>query len=105
MEPVLAALVALQALDSAAAAARRRLAELPAAEQALAARAAEVTAAVEAAKAHVQQNQLVRRQLERDVAAVDVRLGRFKLTWSVRADRRRRYAALERAFFASLRCE
>lgn len=75
---MLAALVALQALDSAADAARRRLAELPAAEQALAARVADATAAVEAAKAQLAENQHARRQLEKDVAAVDVRLRRFE---------------------------
>jgi len=77
LEPALAALVALQALDSAADTARRRLAELPAAELALAARVDEATAAVEAAKAKLNENQLARRQLEKDVAAVDVRLARF----------------------------
>src|SRR5262245_47438669 len=73
----LAALIALQALDSAADTARRRLAELPAAEQALAARQADATAAVEAGKARLAENNTVRRQLEKDVASVDVRLARF----------------------------
>jgi predicted nucleic acid-binding Zn-ribbon protein len=77
LEPSLTALVALQALDSAADAARRRLAELPAAEQALAARVAEATELVNAAKAVLAENQTLRRQLEKDVAAVDARLTRF----------------------------
>ena len=77
MDARLAALVALQALDTAADAARRRLAELPAAEQAIEARVGEAVAAVEAAKAKLHDNQQARRQLEKDVAAVDVRLARF----------------------------
>jgi predicted nucleic acid-binding Zn-ribbon protein len=77
VEANLEALIALQALDSAADTARRRLAELPAAEQAVAARLAEATAAVEAAKASLAENTTARRQLEKDVAAVDVRLARF----------------------------
>lgn len=77
MTPSLAALVAVQALDSAADAGRRRLAELPAAEQALAAHITEAAAAVETARARLHENTTARRQLEKDVAAVDVRLARF----------------------------
>jgi predicted nucleic acid-binding Zn-ribbon protein len=73
----LTALIALQALDSAADTARRRLAELPAADQAIVARQAEAAAAVEAGKARLADNNTVRRQLEKDVASVDVRLARF----------------------------
>jgi hypothetical protein len=78
LEPSLAALVALQALDSASDTARRRLAELPGAEQALAARVAEATVVVDAAKAQLHENQQARRQLEKDVAAVDARMTRFE---------------------------
>lgn len=77
MLPALATLIALQQLDTAADAARRRLNELPAAEQALAADLAAATAAVDAAKARLTDNQTRRRALEKDVAAVDTRLARF----------------------------
>lgn len=77
MSPALAALVALQRLDSAADAARKRLAELPAAEQAIAAGIATAKAGVDAIKAHVHENVQVRRALDKDIAAVDVRLARF----------------------------
>jgi predicted nucleic acid-binding Zn-ribbon protein len=75
--PALATLIALQQLDTAADAARRRLNELPAAEQALAAELAAATAAVDAAKARAADNQTKRRALEKDVAGVDTRLARF----------------------------
>jgi len=52
--------------------------ELPAAEQALAAEVAAATAAVDAAKAQVADNQVKRRALEKDVAGVDTRLARFE---------------------------
>jgi predicted nucleic acid-binding Zn-ribbon protein len=75
--PVLETLIALQALDTAAETARRRLAELPAAEQALDRRLAAASAAVDVAKAALTANQHERRDLEKQVAAVDTRLARF----------------------------
>ena len=77
MVPALEALVELQALDTAADTARRRLAELPAAEQIIAQRVDEAAALVDADKNRLQQNQQARRALDKDVAAVDVRLARF----------------------------
>jgi hypothetical protein len=77
MVPALEALIALQALDSAADTARRRLAELPAAERAIAQRLDEAGASVEAGKGRLHDNQQARRALDKDVAAVDVRLARF----------------------------
>jgi predicted nucleic acid-binding Zn-ribbon protein len=77
LDASLAALIALQALDTAADAARRRLAELPAAEQAVDVRVTEATKAADAVKAELSSNQQIRRQFEKDVAAVDVRLARF----------------------------
>ena len=77
VSPELSALVALQKLDSAADAAKKRLGEMPAAEQALAAGVAAAKAEVDAAKARIQENVLARRALDKDVAAVDVRLARF----------------------------
>jgi len=75
--PALQALVALQQLDSAADAARRRQAELPATEAAAAAEVERATAAIDAAKAKLADNQTKRRALEREVAGVDSRLSRF----------------------------
>jgi predicted nucleic acid-binding Zn-ribbon protein len=77
MLPALDALIALQGLDTAADTARRRLAELPAAEQAIAHRVDEAAALVDGGKDRLQQNQQARRALDKDVAAVDVRLARF----------------------------
>jgi predicted nucleic acid-binding Zn-ribbon protein len=77
MLPALQSLVALQALDSAADAARRRLAELPAAEQEIQRAIAAATTTAEAVKAQQQENQQARRALEKDVAQVDTRLKRF----------------------------
>lgn len=77
MIPQLAALIALQQLDTAAEVARRRLGELPAAEQAIDARIASASQAVEAAKARLAENQQARRALEKQVAVVDGRLSRF----------------------------
>jgi uncharacterized protein len=74
---MLAALIAMQALDSAAEAARKRLADMPAAEGAIAAGIAAARAAVETVKAGIHANQQARRALEKDIAAVDVRLARF----------------------------
>jgi uncharacterized protein len=77
MIPALTSLIALQQLDSAAEAARRRLTELPAAEQAIALRLAEADAVAEAAKARLADNHGKRRELEKAVAVVDSRLARF----------------------------
>lgn len=78
MLPALASLIALQQLDTAADAARNRLAELPAAEQAIETALATATAALDAVKTRLQENQQARRALEKDVAAVDTRLARFE---------------------------
>jgi predicted nucleic acid-binding Zn-ribbon protein len=75
--PALAALIAIQKLDTAADIARKRLADLPAQEAALSERVAEATGAVEAVKAGLAENQTARRALEKDVAAVDTRTSRF----------------------------
>lgn len=77
MLPALQALKVLQKLDSAADAARKRLADLPAAEAAIEASIAAAVEVVNAAKTRVQDNQTSRRALDKDVAAVDTRLGRF----------------------------
>jgi predicted nucleic acid-binding Zn-ribbon protein len=77
VSPTLASLIALQQIDSAVDSARRRLADLPAAEQAIDATTGQATAAVEHAKAALAENQTSRRALEKDVAGVDTRLARF----------------------------
>ena len=78
MSPLLAALVELQKLDTAADAARRRLADMPAAERAIADRLAAAAAQADAAKERLAENQRLRRDLEKDVAVVDGRLARFE---------------------------
>jgi predicted nucleic acid-binding Zn-ribbon protein len=77
MIPQLTALISLQQLDTAAEAARRRLAELPAAEQAIDARVSAASQGVAAAKAQLTENQTARRELEKQVGVVDGRLARF----------------------------
>ena len=77
MSPVLASLIVLQSLDSAAEASRKRLAELPAAEQAIARTLSAATVALESVKTRLQDNRQAHRTLEKDVALVDTRLARF----------------------------
>lgn len=77
MSPELTALMALQALDAASETLRKRLAELPGAEQAIVAALAAASAAVEAVKARIHDNAQSRRALEKEVAVVDTRLARF----------------------------
>jgi len=77
MNPALTSLVALQQLDTAAETARRRLGELPGVEQELAARLDQAGEAVEVAKVRLADNQTARREIEKQVAAVDTRLARF----------------------------
>lgn len=78
MLPLLQSLIALQQVDTAADHARRRLLEMPAAERDLAARIAAATAAVDAVKARLSENQHARREFEKQVAQVDTRLSRFE---------------------------
>jgi uncharacterized protein len=77
MIPALTSLIVLQQLDTAAESARKRLAELPRAEQEVAAKLAAATAAVDVAKAKLAANNTARRELEKNVAAVDTRLAKF----------------------------
>jgi hypothetical protein len=69
--------IALQRLDTAADQARRRIAEIPAVEQALSATLSEKAAGVDRVKARQAENATARRALEKDVAATDTRLARF----------------------------
>jgi uncharacterized protein len=75
--PVLASLIAVQQLDTAAEAARRRLAELPTAELAIDRSIATAQGDVDQAKAALVANVQSRREIEKLVAAVDSRLARF----------------------------
>ena len=77
VSPTLSALIALQALDSAAETLRKRLADMPAAEQAISSAAEAARGGVEAAKARIQENNQARRALEKEIAGVDTRLARF----------------------------
>jgi predicted nucleic acid-binding Zn-ribbon protein len=77
MSPALSSLIALQRLDTAAEAARKRLADLPTLERQIAGRLAAATAEAEAARARLAANHTSRRELEKQVAAVDSRLSRF----------------------------
>jgi uncharacterized protein len=75
--PALSALIAIQQLDTAAEAARKRLAELPAAEHIIERKIADHVARVEQVKAALAANQQQRRELEKQVAGVDSRLAKF----------------------------
>lgn len=77
VSPVLSALIAIQQLDTAAEATRKRLAELPALAQVIERKIADHVARVDQAKAALAANQQARRELEKQVAAVDGRLAKF----------------------------
>ena len=78
MLEALTSLVALQALDTAADAARKKINEVPAAERALDAAIAGAQAAVDEARAKVTENGAARRVLEKDVATIDGRMAKFE---------------------------
>lgn len=71
-------LVALQALDTAADAARKRISDVPAAERALDAAIATAQLAVDEWRAKASANGAARRALEKDVAAIDARMAKFE---------------------------
>jgi len=75
--PLLQSLIAVQTLDSAAEARRRRMAELPAAERDIDARLKSAAGIVEAVKDRLNANTQARRELEKQVAQTDTRLARF----------------------------
>jgi len=78
MHPDLQHLIQLQDLDLAADRARRRIAELPAAQHALEARLADKSAALNAVKERMAADQAARREVEKEVAAGQSRLSKFK---------------------------
>jgi hypothetical protein len=71
-------LIHLQQLDLAAERDRRRVADIPAAQAALDERLAEKTAVLDAVKARIAAMQAARRDIEKDLAAVQTRLSKFK---------------------------
>ena len=78
MHPDLQHLIQLQDLDLAADRARRRIAELPAARQALDARVADKTAQVTRIKERIAAGQAARREVEKELAVVQGRLSKYK---------------------------
>ena len=71
-------LIHLQQLDTALDRARRRIAEIPGAQQALEARATERLAAVQGVKDRIAATTAARRDLEKEVAGVQTRLSKYK---------------------------
>ena len=78
MLPALSVLIELQALDSAIDAARKRLAEIPALEKSGAEQVAAATVALDARKGAANESAAARKLVEKDVAAIDVRLTKFE---------------------------
>lgn len=78
MHPDLEHLIHLQQLDLTAERQRRRVADIPVLQSALDARLAERTATVEAVKARIAACQAARRDIEKDLAAVQGRLSKYK---------------------------
>jgi uncharacterized protein len=78
MLPDLKLLIRLQELDSAAERLRRRMADLPAAQAALETRLANLTSAVATVKERITVSQASRRDTEKDLAAVQARLSKYK---------------------------
>lgn len=78
MLPDLEYLIHLQELDSAAERARRRIADIPAAQQALEARSAARAAELQAVKDRIAATTASRRDIEKEVAAVQTRLSKYK---------------------------
>lgn len=78
MLPDLQHLIHLQEIDSAIDRARRRIADIPGAQQALETRAAERQAAVQTVKDRMSATNAARRDVEKEVAAVQTRLSKYK---------------------------
>ncbi len=78
MNPDLEHLIRLQGLDSTVERHRRRVIDIPNLQAALDARLAERAAAVDAVKTRIAASQTARREIEKDLAAVQARLSKFK---------------------------
>lgn len=78
MLEALTSLIALQALDSAADTARKRIGEMPALEKALDKTIAESKAVVDRITARLTENEASRRALEKETALIDGRMAKFE---------------------------
>lgn len=78
MLDALTSLIALQALDTAADVARKRVAEMPVLEKALDKTVATAKAVVDEVKARQAENDTARRALERETAQIDGRMAKFE---------------------------
>src|SRR5262245_8950977 len=78
MQPDLEHLIQLQDLDLAAERGRRRIADIPSSQQGLDARLAERTGAVDGVKAGIAAGQAARREIEKELAAIQSRLSKYK---------------------------
>lgn len=78
MNPDIHHLIRLQQLDSEIESARRRIAEIPAVQDALATRLEQATAAVAAVKERLAASQAERKKIEAEVATIQTRLSKYK---------------------------
>lgn len=78
MLEALTSLIALQALDTAADTARKRIGEMPALEKALDKTIADSKAVVDAIKVRLTDNETSRRALEKETALIDGRMAKFE---------------------------
>jgi predicted nucleic acid-binding Zn-ribbon protein len=78
VNPDIQHLIRLQQLDSDIESARRRIAEIPAVQDALATRLEQATAAVAAVKQRLAESQGERKKIETEVATIQTRLSKYK---------------------------
>jgi uncharacterized protein len=78
VHPDIQHLIRLQQLDSEIESARRRIAEIPAVQEALATRLGQATAAVEGVKHRLADSQAERKKIEAEVATIQTRLSKYK---------------------------
>jgi predicted nucleic acid-binding Zn-ribbon protein len=78
VNPDIQHLIRLQQLDSQIESARRRIAEIPAVQDALATRLGQATAAAEAVKQRLAESQGERKKIEAEVAGIQTRLSKYK---------------------------
>lgn len=78
MLEALTSLIALQALDTAADTARKRVAEIPGLEKALDRTIAEARAVVDGVQARLAENAAAQRALEKETALIDARMAKFE---------------------------
>jgi predicted nucleic acid-binding Zn-ribbon protein len=78
VNPDIQHLIRLQQLDSEIEAARRRIAEIPGVQDALATRLGQATAAADAVKQRLAESQAERKKIEAEVAAIQIRLSKYK---------------------------